>query len=116
MYKVSSRIQVNNPKLNEYYFDEKSNEYYYHLQQEIINGLVQEMYKNNCIAIERIESNTSDFEHITYTATGYVIPREDIDKAIELLTKIKFGGVVNINENLNQLYDILTKQTNENMY
>ena len=116
MYKVTSRIQINNPKLNEYYFDKKSKEYYYHLQQQIIEGLVKEMHKNNCIEIEKIESNTFDFEHITYTATGYVIKREEIDKAIELLTNIKFGGVVNINENLNQLYDILTKPTNENMY
>mgnify|MGYP003607118363 CR=1 FL=1 len=116
MYKVTSRIQVNNPKLNEYYFDEKSKEYYYQLHQEIINGLVQEMYKNRCIEIARIESNTSDFEHITYTATGYVIPREEIDKAIELLTKIKFGSNEDKNQCLNQIYDILTKQTNENKH
>ena len=108
MYKVTSRIQVKNPKLNEYYFDEKSKEYYYHLQQEILFGLVQEMYKNNCIEIEKIESNTSDFEHITYTATGYVIPREEIDKAIELLTKIKFGSNEDKNQYLNQILKKIT--------
>ena len=116
MYKVTSRTQVNNPKLNEYYFDEKSKEYYYHLQQEILFGLVKEMYENRCIAIEKIETNTSDFEHITYTATGYVIPREEIDKAIELLTNIKFGSNEDKNQYLNQIYDILTKPTNGNMH
>lgn len=114
MYKVTSRTQVNNPKLNEYYFDEKSKEYYYHLQRQILEGLAKEMYENNCIEIEKIESNTSDFEHITYTATGYVIPRDEIDKAIELLTKIKFGSNEDKNQSLNKIYDILTKPTIKN--
>lgn len=113
MYKVTSRLQVNNPKLNEYYFDEKSKEYYYQLKQQIINGLVKEMYEHDCIEIEKIETNTSDFEHITYTATGYVIPREELDKAIELLVNIKYGSNEDKTRYLNQLYDILTKPTNE---
>lgn len=113
MYKVTSKIKVKNPKLDEYYFDEKSKEYYYYLQQEILFGLVQEMYKNNCIEIKKIESDISDFEHITYTATGYVITREEIDKVIELLTNIKFGSNEDKTRNLNQIYDILTKPTNK---